>query len=88
MVKISASKARTQLAELLNSIKYGGERVILSKHNQDYAALISIDDLKVLEELEDYFDLMEARQALEEYERTGESITLDDLLAEIENEER
>jgi prevent-host-death family protein len=48
LVRIAASDAREQLAELVNEVAYGGLRVILQRHGRDRAAVVSLDDLRKL----------------------------------------
>lgn len=64
--RIAASKAREKLADILDEVAVRGERVVLQRHGKDVAAVISSDDLKLLEALEDRFDVEEAREALAE----------------------
>ena len=68
MNRIPASKAREQLAEILNDVASRGDRVILHRHGKDVAAVISVDDLELLELLEDRYDVEVARAALAESE--------------------
>jgi prevent-host-death family protein len=56
MVRIPTSQVRHELAEILNRVAYQGERVVLKRNGRDVAALISLDDLKRLEEIEDRLD--------------------------------
>ena len=53
MNRIPASKARERLADILNDVAGRGDRVILHRHGKDVAAVISVDDLALLESLED-----------------------------------
>ena len=51
------SEARSQLTEIVNHVAYGHERCILTRNGKDLAAIISIEDLKILEALEDKLDI-------------------------------
>jgi prevent-host-death family protein len=51
MTAYTASQARTQFAEILSLVGYGKERVLIEKHNRPVAALISIDELVLLDDL-------------------------------------
>ena len=68
---IKATTARDAFGETLNRAAYGKERVVIARHGKDIAAMISIEDLRLLEELEDRFDIEAAREALAE---SGERI--------------
>jgi len=53
MVKrVSSREARTHFAELTDRVKYTGEPVIVEKQGQPFVAVVSLDDLKELEELQ------------------------------------
>lgn len=80
MTTISISEMKDTLSEILNRVAYGRERIVVTSRGKPKAAVISIDDLELLEELE---DTLAAREALEEYER-GETISLEELIAELE----
>lgn len=66
MTRLAASLLRKQLADTLNRVAYSGERIILERRGKDVAALVSVEDLGLLEELEDRIDLEAARAALKE----------------------
>lgn len=66
MVKIVATALRGQLADTLNRVAYQGERIALERHGKVVAALVSKEDLEILEALEDRVDLAKARRALKE----------------------
>jgi len=63
---IKATRARDSFGETLNRAAYGKERVVIARHGKDIAAMISIEDLRLLEELEDYLDVEAAKKALAE----------------------
>ncbi len=47
--EIPVTQARAELAELVNRVGYGGERVVLTRHGRPLAALVPAADLEVLE---------------------------------------
>ena len=63
---VSTSKARVDFAEMINQVAYGGERVVLDRHGKPIAAIIPIDDLTCLEEIENRMDIDAAQRALAE----------------------
>lgn len=71
MKKVSAAEARNEFADLVNQASFGKERIVLTRHGRDLAALVPIEDLELLEQLEDRLDLEAARAALREAESTG-----------------
>jgi prevent-host-death family protein len=66
MPKMAATALRSHVAETLNRVAYQGERIELERHGKAVAALVSIEDLELLEALENRVDLAAARRALKE----------------------
>jgi prevent-host-death family protein len=66
MTKIAVSDARDPLSEVVDRARYTHERVVLTKRGKDVGAIVSIEDLKLLEALEDQIDIDMARQAISE----------------------
>jgi len=66
MSKITAVDARHQFADLINRSTYAKERIVITRRGKDLAAVVPIEDLKLLEEIEDRIDLEAARKALKE----------------------
>jgi prevent-host-death family protein len=65
-MEISISEARDRLADALNRVAYGGERVVVQRRGKGVAALVSMEDLALLEEVENQADIRAARKALKE----------------------
>ena len=61
---IDSSVARDGLSDTLNRVSYGKERIVIKRHGKELAALVPMEDLIFLEELEDRLDLEEAQAAL------------------------
>jgi prevent-host-death family protein len=66
MKRYSMHEARKELTDLVSRVAYGGERITIGRRNKDLAVLISLEDAKLLEYLEDQEDLKAARKALKE----------------------
>ncbi|THA62612.1 type II toxin-antitoxin system Phd/YefM family antitoxin [Streptomyces sp. A0958] len=47
--EIPVTQARAELAELINRVVYGGERVVVTRHGKPLVALVSAADLERLE---------------------------------------
>jgi prevent-host-death family protein len=71
MSKVSTSAVRRDFSEVLNKVAYAKERIILQRHGKDVAAVIPIEDLQLLEDIEDKTDAKLARKAMKEVEREG-----------------
>ncbi len=66
MVQVGIAEIRDNLAEALNKVAYAGERVILARRGKGVAALVSMEDLELLEKMEDEADLKAAKKARKE----------------------
>jgi len=66
MTHLAVADARRDLSDILNRVVYSGERVILTRHGKDIAAIISSKDLEALEKIEDMVDVTEAEKRLSE----------------------
>ena len=73
---VSTAEARKKLAEIVNMVAYGKETVVLTRRGKKIAALISMEELKLLQLIEDHIDIEDARKALEE---PGENISAEKL---------
>jgi prevent-host-death family protein len=80
MVRIAMNKVRNALSDTVDRVAFKGERVILQRHGKDEAALISVEDLALLEELEDREDVTAAREAMNE---SGERYSYEELRAKL-----
>lgn len=65
MTTLKSSDARTEWAEMLNRVGYGGERITIERRGKPVAVLISPEDAELLEAIEDRIDAREARKVLE-----------------------
>jgi prevent-host-death family protein len=74
MTTLTISNARQELPELVNKVAFGGERICLKRRNKPVAALVSVEDLKLIEYLEDQTDIAAARKVLAE---KGKTVTLE-----------
>jgi len=66
MIKLAATTLRSAFSDTINRVAYQGERIALERHGKTVAALVSADDLELLEALENRMDLTAARKALKE----------------------
>ncbi|MFF4232981.1 type II toxin-antitoxin system Phd/YefM family antitoxin [Streptomyces sp. NPDC001820] len=54
--EIPVTQARAELAELINRVVYGGERVVVTRHGKPLVALVSAADLERLEKKQEPAD--------------------------------
>jgi prevent-host-death family protein len=64
MTTLTATALRNRIGATLNDVEFRGERVVLERQGRPAAALIPIEDLRLLERLEDELDVREAERVL------------------------
>lgn len=69
--KLTTGEARENFADVINAAGYGAQRVVLTRHGKEVAAVVPISDLELLHQLERIIDLEEARKALIEAGEAG-----------------
>ena len=74
MAMLEATKAKDAFSDTLNRAAYGKERIILTRRGKPIAALVPLEDLELLDELENAADAEDVRLAREEAAR-GEIVT-------------
>ena len=79
--KISAADARKKFANIINRVAYGKESFILTRRGEALAAIVSMEDLKLLQEIEEQLDIEDAWKARKE---PGESISWEKLREELD----
>jgi prevent-host-death family protein len=79
---ITIVAARQHFAELIDRVARGKDRVVLTRRRQPLVAVVPIEDMALLEEIEDREDLRAAHAALREAKRKG-TIPLDEVLKEF-----
>jgi prevent-host-death family protein len=84
MERLTAVDVRKRLPEAVRRVEIAGDRYILTVNGKDRAAIVSLEDLALLERLEDEQDIREADAALAAIERGDEvPLTLEELDAEL-----
>jgi antitoxin Phd len=64
--KISTADARKKFSNIVNRVAFGKESIILTRRGEELAALVGMDDLRLLQELEDRIDIADAMKAIKE----------------------
>ena len=84
MEKFSTAEAREKFGSIVKKAAQDKERIVLTKRGKDFVALVPIEDMRLLEDLEDRLDLEDARAALAEAKAdTTPSVSWDRLKAEL-----
>jgi prevent-host-death family protein len=68
---ISTAKARDSFSSVVSRAANRKERVVLTRRGRSLAAVVPIEDLELLREIEDRVDLDDARAALREAKKKG-----------------
>ncbi len=68
---ITTVAARQHFSDLINRVAYGKDRILLTRRSRPLAAVVPIEDIALLEEMEDRDDLKAARAAIREVKRKG-----------------
>ena len=68
---VSLTELRESLPDTIGRVAHGKERLIIKRHNRPVAAVVSMDDVRLLETLDDMLDLEAAAEALQEIANGG-----------------
>ncbi len=68
---ISTADARKHFADIVNKVAYGNEPIVLTRRGQEVAALVSMKEFELLQQIEERIDIEDAKKALAE---PGENI--------------
>jgi antitoxin (DNA-binding transcriptional repressor) of toxin-antitoxin stability system len=66
MTKLAATALRAEFSSTIDRVAFQGERIALERHGKTVAGLVSADDLRLLEALENRADRTAVRRALKE----------------------
>jgi len=84
MARGTTGKTKQSLPETLHRIARERERIIVRRGGKDVAALVPLEDLAALEEMEDRLDAGDFRAAKRQWEREGKkTVSWDKLKAEL-----
>lgn len=79
---VPTAEARRNLAELLNRVAYGKERVVVTRHGKEIAALVPVDDLDLLERIRSFAARKDVHDALRELD-AGDTVSWRELRKEL-----
>jgi prevent-host-death family protein len=51
MTSVTTVAARRQLADLINRVRFTKERILLTRYGQELAALVPVEDLRLLRKI-------------------------------------
>ncbi|NIA29316.1 MAG: type II toxin-antitoxin system prevent-host-death family antitoxin [Actinobacteria bacterium] len=79
--KITTAEARKNFADIVNNVAYGKNTIVLTRRGKELAAIVSIEGLKLLQQIEDQQDIDDAWKIKNE---PGENTKLSDLKRELD----
>jgi prevent-host-death family protein len=79
---VSVADARSELADLLNRVAYGKERLVITRHGRELAALVPVEDLKLLGRLRRFVARKDVARALAELD-AGRAPSWDQMRREL-----
>ena len=79
---ISVADARSDLAELLNRVAYGKERLVITRHGKELAAIVPMEDLHLASRLRRFVSRKDVARALAELD-AGKASSWEQLRAEL-----
>ena len=79
--KITIADARKKFANIINQVAFGNDSFVLTRRGEPIAAIVSMKELKLLQDLEDRLDIEDAWKAKNE---PGEPIPWEELKKELE----
>ncbi|HEY6291045.1 MAG TPA: type II toxin-antitoxin system Phd/YefM family antitoxin [Terriglobia bacterium] len=82
MASMTTVLARNEFSDVVNRAAFGKERVILKRRGKPIAAVVSMDDIELLQAIEEKRDISDALAARKEARRKGTK-SLSKLRAEL-----
>jgi antitoxin Phd len=78
--KITTADARKKFANIINRVAFGNESFVLTRRGESIAAIVSIKELSLLQEIEDKIDIEDAWKAKND---PGDPIPWEELKKEL-----
>lgn len=66
MTRVAVTKLRITVSDVLDRVAHHGERVAAERYGEPVAALVSAEDIELLEAIENRMDIEAGRKALSE----------------------
>jgi prevent-host-death family protein len=82
MITLESTKAKDTFGDTINRAAYAKERIILTRRGKPVAALVPLEDVQLLEEMENAEDAEDVRLAREEAAR-GEVVSWESVKEEL-----
>jgi prevent-host-death family protein len=79
---VTVADARHDLADILNRVAYGKERLVITRHGRELAAIVPVEDLKLTARLRRFVARKDVARALDELD-TGRASSWEQLRNEL-----
>ena len=79
---VTVADARSDLAELLNRVAYGKERLVITRHGKEMAAIVPVEDLQLTDRLRRFVSRKDVARALTELD-SGKASSWERLKGEL-----
>jgi prevent-host-death family protein len=63
MTSMGVTRLRDSIPEVVERVRYEGERIVVERHGKPVIAIVSVEDLNLLRKVEDMLDILEADEA-------------------------
>ncbi|HEY2381544.1 MAG TPA: type II toxin-antitoxin system Phd/YefM family antitoxin [Terriglobia bacterium] len=80
MNRVSVKDMRDHIAEIVNRAAFGKERILVTRHGKNVAAIVPVEDVETMEYLEDQYDIAEVQRIRAE---GGPTLSMDELKARL-----
>lgn len=79
---VPTAEARRNLSDILNRVAYGKERVVVTRHGKELAAIVPVEDLRLLDRVKALAARRETAAALRDLAE-GSAVAWDELRREL-----
>jgi len=80
MPSISVANAKTHFSEIITKSAHGNQRFIITRRDKPVAAIVSLDDLKIIEQHQEHQGLATVASAWPDFEEVAQAVVdLDEL---------
>ena len=82
MTTVTASNLKINHRDVLGRVQYSHERIAVTYHGKEIAAMVPMEDVRLLERLEEALDALDAIESIHEANREG-TVSLPELRKQL-----
>ncbi|SMN00428.1 RelB/StbD replicon stabilization protein (antitoxin to RelE/StbE) [uncultured Candidatus Thioglobus sp.] len=79
-ITISTADVRKDFSNIVNQVNYSQEQILLTRRGKEVAAIVSVEELKLLQKIENFLDIEDAQKALASH---GDNIPAKEVWAQL-----